>query len=131
MDGRHLLAIDQGTTERALREACVRPGELAVVRTGVLAALIDQRNQAPKGNLSALLIGLVVAVIGVNAGYAINPARDFGPRLFAYALGWGRLALPEDVGVFTGYWWILLVGPLAGGPQPEPGRIPEQAARSR
>ena len=127
-----------------------------VVGTGILVALIaaltDQRNQAPRGNVSALLIGFVVAVIGlsygVNAGYAINPARDFGPRLFTYALGWGHLAFPGDFGAFTGYWWIPIAGPLLGGligillydffigqilaaredladPEPEPGRVPE------
>jgi glycerol uptake facilitator protein len=127
-----------------------------VVGTGILvaliAALIDSRNQAPKGNLAALLIGLVVTVIGVsygvNAGYAINPARDFGPRLFAYALGWGHLAFPGSVNGFSAYWWIPIAGPLAGGaigillydffigqilaarqevpgPAPEPGRVPE------
>ena len=69
--------------------------------------------------MSWLLIGLVVAVIGLaygtNAGYAINPARDFGPRVFAWALGWGKLAFPGDFGVFTSYWWIPIAGPLAGG----------------
>jgi glycerol uptake facilitator protein len=94
-----------------------------VVGTAILivliAALIDARNQAPLGNVSALLIGFVVTIIGLsygtNAGYAINPARDLGPRLFAYALGWGRLAFPGDYGVFTNYWWIPIAGPLAGG----------------
>jgi Major intrinsic protein len=46
-------------------------------------ALTDERNQPPKSNLAPLLIGLAVAAIGMsfgaNAGYAINPARDFGP----------------------------------------------------
>jgi glycerol uptake facilitator protein len=52
---------------------------------------------------------------GTNAGYAINPARDFGPRIFAWALGWGKLAFPGDFGVFTSYWWIPIAGPLVGG----------------
>jgi glycerol uptake facilitator protein len=126
-----------------------------VVGTAILviliAALTDARNQAPLGNLSALLIGFVVTIIGLaygtNAGYAINPARDLGPRLFTYALGWGRLAFPGDYGVFRNYWWIPIAGPLAGAlagilaydffigqilvarldtvsPQPEPGQVP-------
>jgi glycerol uptake facilitator-like aquaporin len=48
---------------------------------------------------------------GLNAGYAINPARDFGPRLFTYLAGWGSQ-------VFTAYnnwWWVPIVGPLCGG----------------
>jgi glycerol uptake facilitator protein len=94
-----------------------------VVGTAILVALVaaltDQRNQAPRGNAAPLLIGLVVAVIGLaygtNAGYAINPSRDFGPRVFTWALGWGKLAFPGDFGVFTSYWWIPIAGPLVGG----------------
>ena len=57
---------------------------------------------------------------GPNAGYAINPARDFGPRLFAYFAGWGHVALPGTyhalLGLnFTAYFWIPIVGPLIGG----------------
>jgi glycerol uptake facilitator protein len=78
-------------------------------------ALTDRLNQPPRGNLAPLLVGLVVAAIGMsygaNAGYAINPARDFGPRFFAWLAGWGRVALP---GV-SHYFWIPIVGPLAGG----------------
>ena len=59
-------------------------------------ALTDERNQPPKSNLAPLLIGLAVAAIGMsfgaNAGYAINPARDFGPRFFAWLAGWGQKA---------------------------------------
>jgi glycerol uptake facilitator protein len=85
----------------------------------LIAALIDRSNQAPTGNLSGLLIGLVVAAIGlsygVNAGYAINPARDFGPRLFTWLAGWAHIAFPGRYVWFSGYWWIPIVGPLVGG----------------
>jgi glycerol uptake facilitator protein len=78
-------------------------------------ALTDERNQPPKSNLAPLLVGLAVAAIGMsfgaNAGYAINPARDFGPRFFAWLAGWGQVALP---GVH-GYVWVPIVGPLIGG----------------
>ena len=56
---------------------------------------------------------------GANSGYAINPARDFGPRLFAYFAGWGKVALPGTYDVagfhFTAYFWVPIVGPLIGG----------------
>jgi glycerol uptake facilitator protein len=86
----------------------------------LIAAVLDLRNQAVQANLGPLIVGLVVAAIGMsfgaNAGYAINPARDFGPRLFTYAAGWGSLAFPGSVsGAFSGYWWIPIVGPLIGG----------------
>ncbi|MFF9405319.1 MIP/aquaporin family protein [Streptomyces anandii] len=86
----------------------------------LVVALIDLRNTAVQANLGPLLIGFVVAAIGMsfgpNAGYAINPARDFGPRLFTYFEGWGDLALPGSLaGAFSDYWWIPIVGPLVGG----------------
>ena len=53
----------------------------------LIVAVIDARNTAVGSNLGPLIIGFIVAAIGAsfgaNAGYAINPARDFGPRLFA------------------------------------------------
>lgn len=78
-------------------------------------ALTDRRNTAPGANLAPLLIGGVVLAIGItlgyNSGYAINPARDLGPRLFTYLAGWGSE-------VFTAgghWWWVPIVGPLVGG----------------
>jgi glycerol uptake facilitator protein len=88
-----------------------------------VVALIDERNSAVGSNLAPLAIGLAVLAIGnsfgANAGYAINPARDFGPRLFAYFAGWGKVALPGTYNApgfhFSSYWWIPIVGPLIGG----------------
>ncbi len=88
-----------------------------------VAAISDGRNQQPKSNMSPLIVGFAVAAIGMsygaNAGYAINPARDFGPRLFAFFAGWGKVALPGSYSVgafhFSNYWWIPIVGPLVGG----------------
>src|SRR5919198_1325505 len=78
-------------------------------------ALTDRLNLPPGVNLAPLLIGLAVAAIGMsfgaNAGYAINPARDFGPRMVAWLAGWGRVALP---GIHN-YVWVPIVGPLVGG----------------
>ena len=90
-----------------------------IVGTGFLLMLIlaltDERNQPPRMNLAPLLVGFVVAAIGMsfgaNAGYAINPARDFGPRLFAWFTGWGQVAIP---GVHN-YFWVPIVGPFVGG----------------
>jgi glycerol uptake facilitator protein len=78
-------------------------------------ALTDERNQPPRSNLAPLLVGLAVAAIGMsfgaNAGYAINPARDFGPRVFAWLAGWGQVAIP---GIHN-YFWVPIVGPFVGG----------------
>jgi len=98
-----------------------------IVGTGFLVlfvvAVIDLRNTAVGANLGPLIIGFVVAAIGMsfgaNAGYAINPARDFGPRLFAFFAGWGKVALPGSYSApgfsFSWYFWIPIVGPLIGG----------------
>lgn len=94
-----------------------------IVGTGILllliCALIDLRNVGPLSNLHPFLIGMVVTVIGLtfgtNAGYAINPARDFGPRLFTYFEGWGSIALPGSFEWYDNYWWIPIAGPLIGG----------------
>ena len=84
-----------------------------------VAALIDRRNLAPLGNMTPFLVGMAVAAIGMsygaNSGYAINPARDFGPRLFAAIAGWGTVALPGHGATFNTYFWIPIVGPLVGG----------------
>ncbi|MFF7678487.1 MIP/aquaporin family protein [Actinacidiphila glaucinigra] len=85
-----------------------------------IMAVIDLRNPAVRVYLGPVVIGLAVAAIGLsygaNAGYAINPARDFGPRLFAWAMGWGELALPgSQPGAFGDYFWVPIVGPLIGG----------------
>jgi glycerol uptake facilitator protein len=88
----------------------------------LVVAVIDARNTAVGSNMGPLIIGFIVAAIGAsygaNAGYAINPARDFGPRLFSYFAGWGKVALPGTLngpGGFSNYWWIPIVGPLIGG----------------
>jgi glycerol uptake facilitator len=77
-------------------------------------AIVDRLNLPPAANLAPFIVGLAVAAIGMsfgaNAGYAINPARDFGPRLFAALAGWGKVALP---GV-DNYFWVPIVGPLVG-----------------
>jgi glycerol uptake facilitator protein len=87
----------------------------AFLMLGIFAVTEERNVLAPQGNTGALIIGLLVALIGASAGYleawALNPARDFGPRLFAWAMGWGAQALPAP----GNYWWVPIVGPLIGG----------------
>jgi MIP family channel proteins len=90
-----------------------------VVGTSLLVAVIfgltDSRNSPAPAGFAPIAVGLLVVLIGAafgfNAGYAINPARDFGPRLFTSVAGWGS-------GVFTAaghWWWVPIVAPLIGG----------------
>ncbi len=81
---------------------------------GLIFAIVDGRNQPVQANLNPLIIGFLIVAIGasfgLNTGYAINPARDFGPRLF--------IALVSGGGSFAAnnyYFWIPIVAPLAGG----------------
>ncbi|MET9932037.1 MULTISPECIES: MIP/aquaporin family protein [unclassified Streptomyces] len=82
----------------------------------VLAVLTQGLNDSGKGlgTLGALITAFVVVSIGLSlggpTGYAINPARDLGPRI-VHAL----LPLPNKGGSDWGYAWIPVVGPLIGG----------------
>ena len=72
---------------------------MQVIGTAILlmavCAITDKRNmQLVQGQIPAA-VGLVVFAIGLslglNCGYAINPARDLGPRIFTSVAGWGAL----------------------------------------
>jgi len=56
------------------------------------------------------LVGVIGMTLGFNSGYAINPARDLGPRLFTFLAGWG-----SDVFRAGNYWWwVPIVAPCLG-----------------
>lgn len=81
---------------------------------GLIFAIVDVRNSPPQANVAPMIIGFLVVAIGLsfgyNSGYAINPARDFGPRLLAFIVGFKGIALPGP----DNYFWIPIVGPLLG-----------------
>jgi MIP family channel proteins len=90
-----------------------------VVGTAILIAVIlgitDQRNAPAPAGLTPVIVGLLVvgigAAFGVNCGYAINPARDLGPRMFTSLAGWGS----EVFRAGNHWWWVPVVAPLIGG----------------
>ncbi|TCM42544.1 MIP/aquaporin family protein [Kribbella sp. VKM Ac-2568] len=113
----------------------------------VILAIVDLRNTAPAANLGPFMIGLLVVGIGMAwgtlAGYAINPARDFGPRLASALTGYGGDAFKDQFG--DPYFWVPIVGPIIGAligaflydllvgrnlpvgdADEEPGRVPEE-----
>lgn len=82
-------------------------------------ALTDRKNTgSPKGEtqLSAYFIGVTVAIlISILAPLTqacLNPARDFGPRLFSYLAGWDHIAIPGPRG---GYFLVYIFSPILGG----------------
>ncbi len=89
-----------------------------VVGTALLFAVIlgvtDGRNQPAPSGLVPVIVGLLVVLIGAtfgfNSGYAINPARDFGPRLFTAIAGWGS----EVFRAGHSWWWVPIVAPCVG-----------------
>jgi glycerol uptake facilitator protein len=87
----------------------------ALLLLGIFAVTEQYNTMAPMANSGALIIGLLVAMIGASMGYleawALNPARDFGPRLFCFIAGWGKAALPAP----ENYWWVPITAPLIGG----------------
>lgn len=90
-----------------------------IIGTAILMLLIlavtDLRNTSPAANIAPLIVGLVVVAIGMawgtNAGYAINPARDFGPRLASWLTGYGT-AWRDQWGDL--YFWVPIVAPVIG-----------------
>ncbi len=92
------------------------------ILAGVVFAVTDKRNTGrPMANLAPVFIGLTVsALISILAPLTqacFNPARDFGPRLFAWFAGWGNVAIPglADPGWLTVYILAPIVGAIAGG----------------
>jgi glycerol uptake facilitator len=90
-----------------------------VVGTALLVGLIyaigDKFNAAPGSNLGPVVVGLLVLAIGISwggmNGYAINPARDLGPRLFAVVAGFKNNGLTDG----TNIWLPPVLGPIVGG----------------
>ncbi len=84
----------------------------AVLLWGILASG-DSKNTGLMHNLGPFLVGGTVLAVGLSlggpSGYAINPARDFGPRLFG--------ALVGTTGLFSGAYWIVapIIAPIIGG----------------
>lgn len=84
----------------------------AVLLWGILASG-DAKNMGLKDNLGVFVVSLTVLAVGISlggpSGYAINPARDFGPRLFGAIVG--------TTGLFDGIYWLLcpIIGPIVGG----------------
>nr|XP_046231194.1 aquaporin-3-like [Scatophagus argus] len=79
-----------------------------------ILAIADPHNNAVPRGLEPFTVGFVVLVIGLsmgfNSGYAVNPARDLGPRIFSALAGWGR-----EVFTANTYWFFVpICAPFLG-----------------
>ncbi|KAM0476462.1 hypothetical protein ACHAPX_006376 [Trichoderma viride] len=120
---RHYLASDTGT-EQDIINCFVTNQRSAFINvptaffnevvgtmclTVVVLALGDDQNAPPGAGMNSLIIGLVITCLNISfanqTGAALNPSRDFGPRLALLALGYGSE-------LFTNPYWFY--GPFAG-----------------
>lgn len=110
-----------GTAEDAWRIVSLQSAFIAeMIGTAMLAflvsALTHPRNAGkPSPAATAVIIGLgVAAIISVVAPLTqagLNPARDFGPRLVSFFLGWDQIAIPGPRG---GWFTVYIVAPVLG-----------------
>lgn len=84
-----------------------------ILVAGIYAIVDNVRNVGPGANLWPFMVGMLVLAIGLSlggpTGYAINPARDFGPRLFA------ALFAGDTAAFSNAYFLVPIIGPLVGG----------------
>ncbi|GAA3606255.1 MIP/aquaporin family protein [Kineosporia mesophila] len=108
LPGNGALPIGQGG---ALRDQIIGTAILVFM----LFAIGDARNSAPLGNLAPVVVGLLIVAIGMAwgtlDGYAINPARDFGPRLASFFTGYGGAMRDQNGDLF---FWVPIIGPIIG-----------------
>lgn len=119
-------------TAKMFGEFYPNPGGTAVVPMGLAIAaetfgtfllvltifgLTEDANAGrPSSTMTPLFIGLTVSsviwLIAPLTQAGLNPARDFGPRMIAWIMGWGDAAFPDQSG---GFFWVYILAPCAGG----------------
>ncbi len=115
--------LDQAEAERRRRTLVSQPAACLAEIIGtmilalVVAAVTDDKNMLGPKQFAPVFIGLTVAalisVLAPLTQACFNPARDFGPRLFAKYAGWGEVALPGPRGL--GFLTVYILSPLVGG----------------
>jgi glycerol uptake facilitator protein len=108
----HTIAVSNVSNPKAM---LIELTLTAMLLMGIVAMSEPLNSSAPKGLGSAISVGLLVATIGgiggKLTGFAINPARDFGPKLFTALAGWGSTPFTAH----NYYFWVPIVGPILGG----------------
>ncbi|CAJ0583796.1 unnamed protein product, partial [Mesorhabditis spiculigera] len=81
--------------------------------SGLVCLITDKRHKIPPGfvpPLAGAIMAMVAGTYGSNGGFAINPARDLGPRFWLLCAGYGGAAFSA----YSFYFWIPIVGPIIG-----------------
>ncbi len=113
-------AQDPSPETVSLAQAMLAEGMGTAMLAFFVFAVTDRHNPGrPNGTLFALFIGMsvaiIISIIAPLTQAGLNPARDFGPRLFSYLAGWGNIAIPGPRGgFFTVYILSPVLGALAG-----------------
>lgn len=125
-----ITAVDPGYTRATQGIFSTSPGAGVSVLTAfadqivgtailviVVLAVTTAGNNPPLANMAPLIIGFLVVGIGMawgtNAGYAINPARDFAPRLASWITGYSDAMYSANGPEL--YFWVPIIAPLIGG----------------
>ncbi|KIM43009.1 hypothetical protein M413DRAFT_443824 [Hebeloma cylindrosporum] len=86
-----------------------------IILVFAILAILDKKSSPPPAGLAPLAVFLLVLGIGTSLGmetsYALNPARDLGPRLFTAVVGYG----PQVFSFRNQYWlWCPIIAPILG-----------------
>ena len=116
-----LLGTDASVTANvSIEQAMLAEGLGTAVLVLCVFAVTEPPNEAPPNKTFAplcigLALAMVISLVAPLTQAGLNPARDFGPRLWAWLAGWGEVAIPGPRGgFFTVYILAPVVGALAG-----------------
>ncbi|KAJ7643934.1 major intrinsic protein superfamily membrane channel protein [Roridomyces roridus] len=120
--GRHVRTLDTASlfstyaADYMTSVSCFFSEFLATgVLTIVVLAIGDKKNLPPPAGLAPLVLFLVIlglgASLGMETAYALNPARDLGPRILTAMVGYGKQVFDYR----NQYWiWCPIMGPILG-----------------
>uniref|UniRef100_A0A5S6R1C1 Aquaporin n=1 Tax=Trichuris muris TaxID=70415 RepID=A0A5S6R1C1_TRIMR len=102
--------MDHATNSQTFFDQIVSTAILLIV----VCAVSDERNMEVPKYFAPMAIGMIfvaiIAAFGFNCGGAMNPARDFSPRIFTAIAGWG-----SETFSYRNYWfWVPIIGPHLG-----------------
>jgi glycerol uptake facilitator protein len=112
-----IAELEQLNQKLSTLAACLAEILATAILALVVVSVTEPGNTSGPQNLAPVFIGLTVTglicVLAPLTQACLNPARDFGPRLFAFFAGWGPIALPGPRGL--GFLTVYIISPIVGG----------------